>query len=530
MKESLAESYMPAFTSYQAEELAARGAMWSPITYEAIGDGIKDDTTACQAAIDQAELNGGGIVYFPPGIFRITSPLTVSSAKVRIVGSGIQVTKIKKDFNTANTEAILITASNCGVSHLTIEGITLAAFAVYEHGIRVQGTDDANRLSNVTINDVEVLNTGHHGIFAEYCKYFRAERCKLHNIGYLALGVWSCDYSSLNDNEIYTITPGSAGNTYGIAVSHITTGDTQCKYATISRNLIYDAPLWEGIDTHGGKYLTVSENTILGCKRGILMGIDVNNSYVPDYCNVINNTIDAQGITPYDSGIIYAGIDAGTKATGGIISGNIIKDHGYAASLDWGAITCYSTQNLSITNNQLIDSKSTAICLYQNNDDLVITGNSINGIVVVHANSSGVVVRNTNNTGLMAHNVIRAGDAYGIYSVVSNTSLEQGHNKISTTTSKLIQPEYMGRGTEIYGNLTFDPGNLVDGQGTIAGITVVGANLGDAVEFSAPYDLQGITVTGYVQVVNTVHLRLQNESGGAVDLGNGNWKVKVTKM
>src|SRR5262245_45389132 len=77
---------------------------------------------------------------------------------------------------------------------------------------------------------------------------------------------------------------------------------------------------------------------------------------------------------------------------------------------------------------------------------------------------------------------------------------------------------------------TFDPASLADGAGaTSADQTVPGAVLGDMVLVGAPYDLQGITVTGYVKAADTVVVRVQNESGGVVDLASGTWKLKVVR-
>jgi hypothetical protein len=84
--------------------------------------------------------------------------------------------------------------------------------------------------------------------------------------------------------------------------------------------------------------------------------------------------------------------------------------------------------------------------------------------------------------------------------------------------------------TDIQGSTTWNPGSLVDGAGeTSAAITVTGAALGDFVLVAAPYDLQGITCNGYVSATNTVKIRLQNETGGVIDLASGTWKVKVIK-
>ena len=56
---------------------------WLPVTsYGARGDSTTDDTTAIQAAIDAAKAMGnanssGAIVYFPSGVYRVTSPLVL---------------------------------------------------------------------------------------------------------------------------------------------------------------------------------------------------------------------------------------------------------------------------------------------------------------------------------------------------------------------------------------------------------------------------------------------------------------------
>lgn len=77
-----------------------------------------------------------------------------------------------------------------------------------------------------------------------------------------------------------------------------------------------------------------------------------------------------------------------------------------------------------------------------------------------------------------------------------------------------------------YKNATLDPANLADGAGETLQVTgVTGATLGDFVLVAAPYDLQDITVTAYVQANSVVEIRIQNESGGAVDLASGTWRM-----
>ncbi len=56
-------------------------------SFGAKGDESTDDTTAIQLAIDTCSADGGGVVYFAPGGYKITTALTLPSG-VNLVGSG----------------------------------------------------------------------------------------------------------------------------------------------------------------------------------------------------------------------------------------------------------------------------------------------------------------------------------------------------------------------------------------------------------------------------------------------------------
>ncbi len=78
--------------------------------------------------------------------------------------------------------------------------------------------------------------------------------------------------------------------------------------------------------------------------------------------------------------------------------------------------------------------------------------------------------------------------------------------------------------------ITIDPISLLDGDGQTVQVTNVnGAVLGDFILVSAPYDLQDISVTAYIQANETVEIRIQNESGATVDLASGIWRILIIK-
>lgn len=113
----------------------------------------------------------------------------------------------------------------------------------------------------------------------------------------------------------------------------------------------------------------------------------------------------------------------------------------------------------------------------------------------------------------------------GLYKIVVKTS-DELTTLFTWDNLDLSEAEH-----RLEGSLVWDPGNLVDGAGeTSSGITVTGAAFGDFVDVAAPYDLQGITVTAYVSASNTVKIRAQNETGGAINLASGTWKVRIRRQ
>ena len=82
-------------------------------------------------------------------------------------------------------------------------------------------------------------------------------------------------------------------------------------------------------------------------------------------------------------------------------------------------------------------------------------------------------------------------------------------------------------GGMLFGSAKYDAPSLVDAAGTTTTVTVQGAQMGDYAFVGHGVDLQGITMTAYVSAENTVSMRLQNESGGTLDLVSTTLKAYV---
>lgn len=101
--------------------------------YSAKGDGTTDDTAAIQAAINAAGAAGGGVVYFPAGVYLCTPGATTAAltlnngttgySGVRLVGAAYQTSQLRK-----NGTGVLLAMSGpasdtTGATHCRYSGI-----------------------------------------------------------------------------------------------------------------------------------------------------------------------------------------------------------------------------------------------------------------------------------------------------------------------------------------------------------------------------------------------------------------------
>jgi hypothetical protein len=78
---------------------------------------------------------------------------------------------------------------------------------------------------------------------------------------------------------------------------------------------------------------------------------------------------------------------------------------------------------------------------------------------------------------------------------------------------------------------TLDTDNLADAAGVSDTVAVPGVALGDIVlGFSFGVNLSGMTVTAYVSAANSVVIRVQNESGGAINLASTTIRLVIVRM
>ena len=94
--------------------------------YGADGTGTEDSSAAIQTAIDAASAESGGVVFFPPGLYRCNGLLEVKTSKVVLLGAGPLESKLYFTQHENMT----------GKSHLTFRGTVTqgAEFALVQDG------------------------------------------------------------------------------------------------------------------------------------------------------------------------------------------------------------------------------------------------------------------------------------------------------------------------------------------------------------------------------------------------------------
>jgi hypothetical protein len=118
--------------------------------FGAAGDGVTDDATAIQNAIDAAGLVNG-TVYFPSGIYKTTSQLVVDTDGVGLGGAGAYATTL--DCISSGPQ---IDAENCLVENLTLDGTSGGGVGLHLTAAQ------RSRFSNVIVQ-----NFSSHGILID---------------------------------------------------------------------------------------------------------------------------------------------------------------------------------------------------------------------------------------------------------------------------------------------------------------------------------------------------------------------------
>ena len=119
-------TYNPAGTGAVATNVQAKLRQYVSVKdFGAVGDGTTDDTTALQNAIN-AVASGGG-VYFPAGVYKITSGLTISTNTIRLYGDAAYLNGVTIKAGAASLDMLTVSSYGAFISNLVFQGFETAS-------------------------------------------------------------------------------------------------------------------------------------------------------------------------------------------------------------------------------------------------------------------------------------------------------------------------------------------------------------------------------------------------------------------
>lgn len=328
--------YTPPFTGGVVETVSAKLSQIVNVKdFGAKGDGVTDDTTAIQYALN-AFGSSGGTVYMPVGNYVVSAPLLISNQSTTLQGAGFGAN------NVTVTGATIITATHtsgaviriknigCSIQDLTVAGnaTRYAAAAGSNYGVLVEADDTANGLTQkFYINRVRVTNQPSHGfVFIARCEASNISNSYVDNVkghGFVIddgtltsranlyrngqINIFNCMASRTNGHSIKIGDTSSVDNRpYRIIVNNFESFYNLQDPATFTngynayvfgenvefRGSAFSGTVESGASTHGGLYVAgrniiVSNHRFVDCEP---------------YCA---NVVDVGGTTANTVGVLF---------------------------------------------------------------------------------------------------------------------------------------------------------------------------------------------------------------------------------
>lgn len=254
--------------------------------YGAAGDGVTNDLTAVQAAINAANTAGGGVVFFPPGTYRISGTLTTYST-VAFLGYHRDLSVIR----VVSTSSTLLS----GPYPRSIKSLKFTFVTTPYTGTLMSFTSGASRceIDDIAIgsstSDTPVSGTVLTAAAATVIVQVSNSALYLTEAGVAVAGNNAGVEVRFYDNEAATYGAGAFGGTNLVAGSNLFMRNNRI-YASGgsgTKNLFY-----------GDSSLYSHANSIIASSSGVTVFNVGSGGYAAESATVVTNTV-----TMYGSGI-----------------------------------------------------------------------------------------------------------------------------------------------------------------------------------------------------------------------------------
>lgn len=442
--------------SQRALDAKIKEAIITPQDFGAVGDGVTDDTTALQNAINQAQSTGQEL-FIPPGSYKITTTLNIT-AHIRIRGAGITSDSGADYESTYVTQTtgwksptILPSAGTFSAFHIaTNQAVQLSDFQI----VYVQANFPAalSGISAITIAATSATNINVGSLFSNLmiygadrginlancvswivskCQFFTCQSFGIFidSLGgtYTNYGDWYIEGNTFWSGSAHTqyhinILSGGAGKVVGNKFNQGAGSGQTSGAILVSPNTAYSVSV---------EPLTITGNSLEGCTYGVFFSQSPSGTATLTLANISANQFWC--VNP----IVVQAQQNTIWVTGLVISGNTIQSQnnsGNPIQLD-GVKFCNITGNT--LNNQLGGVVS-AFLIGSHTSNISHSGNLSDSSVTLNSTSSPAVPASTvaaTNGNSCAQSVSIWGGTGTVVAVNGSTVLSQSSGAFNTQIS-----------------------------------------------------------------------------------------------
>ncbi|WP_219642063.1 right-handed parallel beta-helix repeat-containing protein [Cohnella sp. CFH 77786] len=374
-------------------------------SYGAKGDGKSDDTAAIQAAVNKVGKSGGGVVFFPNGVYKVSDSIVVSHDRVTLEGQswGAELRMVKHPKriiviegswdNTVKNLKLTLGLSNVtrhdqdfgiyvtnGASHFLIERIFGNGKGIMVRGNVATGTIRDNRIQNTLADGIHLTGGA---------RYILVTGNELSNTGDDSIAVVSYQSQKVLTKQI-VIAGNTVRNSRSRGIAHVGGYQVEIRdnriQGTASSGILVDRD--NNYQTYSPVNTLIEGNTVTGAgtyglKGGNQFGIEVSKGAA--YVTITDNTVNgskSRGIsvaanrTIIRNNVSSNNEDSGMTVTANdvVIAGNLLEKNGM-----YGFVA-ENSDRLRISGNRIADNNTRKIShidnfLLKDSESSRVTGN-----------------------------------------------------------------------------------------------------------------------------------------------------------
>ena len=312
-------------TSYVDEAIAdvitASSPTVNPAQFGVPDNGLDDATEAFHQMISQLD-DGVVIESTANQKFKLESTLILSKP-LSLRGGEFLV--------ESSTMGIQVAADDVSIEGVVIRGEGTSSTVIKDHILLGSSGTKATPIKRTRISNSTLLNAPYAHIWLEWVTDFWITDNYIQFGQYAGVMLISPKQGVVKGNTIRNFyQAGDLVNSYGIAATDWDNdAAARAEDVLIEGNFVSDIQNWEGIDTHGGKNISVIGNTVRNTRTPIAITTgNTGRRLAPEYCTVMGNYVERGNASTQTAGIVFNGKTGGsfpTRYAHGVIGQNVIK-------------------------------------------------------------------------------------------------------------------------------------------------------------------------------------------------------------